>query len=304
MYSVDPPGGSGFLFLVFGIVAIAVTITVAVTFAVAITVGVLALAHVDAVDDRGELGELVAVLENVDVLVAVLRGVVGAAGIDAEVGDAADDGGVGYHTNRGGIKNDVVVALLQPVDHVVEHRAGNQFRRVRGYGTAGEDLEVGADLGLHDEAHQVGVFRIVQVVGNSLGTAGEAEGFVQTGLADVHTEDDHFLAQEGQADGGVGSQERFSLAGLGGGEENHLVLRLQHEEHVGAQTAEGFFHDVVLVLADHDGVGGRRIAFGEFGQNGNRGDALHIFAILNLIFQEVAKIDKADGEAKTENQGS
>ena len=300
---VDSAGESGFLFLVFGIVAIAVAITVAVTFAVAIAIGILALAHIDAVDNCSQFGELVAVLKNIDVLVAVLRGVVGTAGIDAEVGYTADDGGVGHHTDGGGVENDVVITFLQHVDHVVEHGAGYQFCRVRGNRAAGENLEIRTDLRFHNEAHQVGVLGIVQVIGNAFGTAGETKGLVQTGLTDVHTEDDHFLTQEGQTDGGVSGQEGFTFARLGGGEENHLFLRLQHKEHVGAQTAEGFFHHVVFIFTDHDGTVGRRITFGEFGQNGDGRDALHILAVLNLIFQKVAEVDKANGEAKPENEG-
>lgn len=76
-----------------------------------------------------------------------------------------------------------------------------------------------------------------------------------------------FFAEEGQTDGGISCHKGLSFAGLGGREEDHPFLLAQHEQQVGTQAAEGFFHKIVLVFAHHNGSVLRSLALGQFGQN-------------------------------------
>lgn len=66
-------------------------------------------------------------------------------------------------------------------------------------------MQVGTDIGPDNQIGRVGMVRVAQVVGDALSPAGETESAVETGFADVEAQQDDFLAQQGQTDGGVGS---------------------------------------------------------------------------------------------------
>lgn len=68
-------------------------------------------------------------------------------------------------------------------------------RLIGRYGTARQDIQVGTDVGMLDHVEQVDMFRIAQVIGDTFGTAAQVEHLVQTGLADVHTDNQGFLCR-------------------------------------------------------------------------------------------------------------
>lgn len=243
------------------------------------------------------------VLQYVDVFVTGFRGDIGPANINTQIGYTADDGGIGHHADGGGIEDDVVVTGLQLVDGVFQYVTGYQFGGVGRYRATGQDVEVRADVGTLDHVEQVDVVRIAQVVGDSFGPAAQVEHLVQAGLADVHTDYNHFFAQKSQGDGGVSGHEGFSLARLGGGEEDYLVALAQHEEEVGTQTTESLFHDVVLVLAHHDGSMLGFGALGQFSQDAHAGDAFHIVPVFNLVFQQITQVDNSHRNGQSQQQG-
>lgn len=106
-----------FLFSGFITVTIAVTVTIALTVSVLVTisvaVAVLTLAHVDVVDNGCQFRELMLVAQHIDIAVAGFRGYVGTAYIYADVCHTADDGGIGHHTDGGGIEYHVIVTFFQ-----------------------------------------------------------------------------------------------------------------------------------------------------------------------------------------------
>lgn len=57
-----------------------------------------------------------------------------------------------------------------------------------------------------------------------------------------------------QTEGEVGSYESLAFTAYGGGNQDDFLIRIaHHEEQVGAQAAEGFRHDVVVVFAYGNG---------------------------------------------------
>lgn len=244
------------------------------------------------------------VLQHIDVFIAGFWGDIGAANVHAHIGYTADDGGIGHHTDGGGIQNDVIVAGFQQVNGFFQDITGYQFGGVGRYGATGQDVQVRADVGTLNHVEEVHILGVTQVVGDTFGPAAQVEHLIQTGFADVHTYYNDFLAQEGQRYGGVAGYKGFSFARLGRGEEDYLVGLAQHEEEVGTQTTEGLFHDVVLVLAHHDGSVFRLGALGQFGQNAHAGDAFHIVPVLNLVFQQIAQVDNSYRNGQTQQQCS
>lgn len=242
-------------------------------------------------------------LQNIDVFVTGFRGDIGTAYVYAHVGYTADNGGISHHPDRGSVQNYVIVAGFQQVDGMIQYVAGYQFGGVGRYGATGQDVQVRTDVGTLNHVKQVDIVRVAQVVGNTFGPAAQVENLVQTGFADVHTYHDDFLAQEGQRYGGVAGHEGFTFARLGRREEDYLVGLAQHEEEVGTQATEGLFHDVVLVLAHHDGSVFGLGALGQFGQDAHAGDAFHIVPVLNLVFQQIAQVDNSYRNSQSQQQG-
>ena len=115
-------------------------------------------------------------------------------------------------------------SLFQPVDSLYQRVACHQFCRVGRDGATGQDVEVGGDIGLLQQRHQVGVFRVGKVAGDTVCLVRHLEGFVQSRLADIQSHDDHFLAQQGKADGEVGRYKRLSFATGGRGKQYHLLV--------------------------------------------------------------------------------
>lgn len=285
-------------------ITVAITFTIAILLSIAIAVAVFSLTHVNAINHSSQFRELVVVLQHVDVFITGFRSHIGTAHVHTHIGYTADNGGIGHHPDGGGIEDDVIVAGFQLVNSIVQYIAGYQFGGVGRYRATGQDVEVRADVGTLDHVKQVDIVRIAQVVGNTFGPAAQVEHLVQTGLADVHTYHDDFLAQEGQGYGGITGYKGFTFARLGRGEEDYLVCLAQHEEEVGTQATEGLFHDVVLVFAHHDGSVFGLGAFGQFGQDAHAGDAFHIVPVLNLVFQQIAQVHKTYRNGQTQQQCS
>lgn len=298
------------LFFLFGFISISIPIPVSVAFAVtifltvSITIAVFTFTHINTVNDSSQFRELMFVFQYIDVFIAGLWSHIRTADVHTHISYAANDGGIGHHTDRGGIQNDVIVTGFQQVDGMIQYVAGYQFGGVGRHGATGQDVQVRADVGTLDHVKQVDIVRIAQVVGDTFGPAAQVEHLVQTGFADVHTYHDDFLAQEGQGYGGITCHEGFSFARLGRREEDYLVGLAQHEEEVGTQTAEGLFHDVVLVLAHHDGSVFGLGALGQFGQDAHAGDAFHIVPVLNLVFQQIAQVHKTYRNSQSNDKGS
>ncbi len=296
-----------FLFSGFIAVTIAVTVTIALTVTVlgtvTVAVTVLTLAHVDVVDNGCQFRELMLVAQHIDIAVAGFRGYVGTAYIYADVCHTADDGGIGHHTDGGGIEYHVIVTFFQLVDGIFQYGACYQLGRVGRYRSARQDVQIRADVRALDHVGQLHMIGVAQVVGDTFGTAAQVEHLVQTGLADIHTYYDDFLAQVGETHGGVSGYKRFSFTRLGRREEDNLVGLAQHEEQVGTQAAEGFFHHVVLVFAYHNGTVLRLFASWQFAQNRYGGEFFYVVAVFYLVLQQVAQVDKAHGDAQPNDKG-
>ena len=113
----------------------------------------------------------------------------------------------------------------------------------------------------------------------------QVEYLVQTGFTDIHTDYNHFFTQEGQADCRITCYKGFTFARLGRREEDNLVVLAQHKEEVGTKSTEGLFHNIVLVFTNHNSPFFWSSAFGQFCQNTDIGDAFHILAVFNFVFQ-------------------
>ena len=92
---------------------------------------------------------------------------------------------------------------------------------------------------------------------------------------------------ETQADSEISSHERLTFSGLRRREKYDLLIFPEHKEQIGPQTSEGLLHHVVLILAHYDRslIGGFMTTQGQFAQNRNIRQLLHIATILDLIFQ-------------------
>ena len=110
----------------------------------------------------------------------------------------------------------------------------------------------------------------------------------QARLTNVQTNQYNLLAKQSERYCKVGSDERFTFTRDGRGERNHLLTFFQHKLNVGTHRAEYFFHLVVLVLVNHD-VGfclSRFACNSHVGDNGQTGEASHIFVSFNFISEE------------------
>ncbi len=230
-------------------------------------------------------------------------GIVGAADIEADIGRAGDELGVRHHADGGGVEHHVVVAGAQLADGLVESRTGHQLGGVGRHDTAGQHVEVGMDTRGLDEREEVGVLWRGKVLRDAVLAVGDVEHLVEPGLADVQADDDHLLAQQGEADSEVGGQEGLALAAHGGGDEDDVLLRaVQQEEEVGAQVAEGLSHEAVLVLADGDGAG-LLVAEGHIAQDGDGGEPLDIGTALDAEAEQLEDVDDGDGQADAGHEG-
>lgn len=188
-----------------------VSVTVAIGSTIAVfairAISVLSGFDVYIIDDGAQVGQLLMVSQFVDEQIACFGCITGTAYVNTHVCHARNQLGVGHHTDGSGIEYHIVEFLFQPVDSLYQRVACHQFGRVGRDGTAGQDVQVGGDIGLLQQRHQVGVFRVGKVTGDTVFLMRHLEGFVQSRLADIQPHDDHFLAQQGKADGKVGSHK-------------------------------------------------------------------------------------------------
>lgn len=110
---------------------------VAVTIAILAAGGITAFAEIDSIKHRGQFGESGFGAERVDIGKAGFGRDAGPANIEAEIGAAGDDVGVGHDANRGGVEQDVVVLRAESFDQGFQGRARYEFRRIRRDGTTG-----------------------------------------------------------------------------------------------------------------------------------------------------------------------
>lgn len=286
--------------------AVAVILAVFAVLAVAVVVAVFLPLHVDAVDHGTETRQAVLAGQVVDEAEVALGGVVGPADVEADIGRTGDNLGIGHHADGGGVQNHVVVLLLQGRDEAVQRGTGQQLRGIWGHGTARQDVEIVHHTRRTDEAVQVGGVRGDQVGGDAPVAVGEAEDLVQPGLADVQSQQDDLLAQQGEAGGQVGRHEGLALAALGGGgEDDFPVGAVEHEEQVGAQAAEGFGHHVVFVLTHHDGrqAAPVSVAQGHVAHHGYPGQAFHVGTSLDAVAEETDQEDDAGWKGQAGHTG-
>ena len=216
--------------------------------------------------------------------------------------------GISDETDRSRIEDDVVVVLLQQVDHLTEVVAGQQLRGVGRYGTGQQQVEVVVGTRLHNLLVEVGLGDLVlrQQRRDTQTLVGHAEEAAQGRLTDVQATENDLLAQQGEARAEVGCAEGLTLTRRTGGEEDHLLAALQHELDVRTQRTEDLVHLGVLVLMDHDtgrglhGVTGH----GHIGNDGQVGVTCHILATLNLITEEVEDEDDGKRDGEGQEQGT
>ena len=80
------------------------------------------------------------------------------------------------------------------------------------------------------------------------------EQLVQSRFAYIQSYQNDLFAEQRQTEGEVGSYESLAFTAYGGGNQDDFLIRIaHHEEQVGAQAAEGFRHDVVVVFAYGNG---------------------------------------------------
>ena len=129
------------------VAAIAIAAVFAVA-AVAVVIAVLALRHVDTVEDDAGVGHLLLLGQGVEEAEGGLRGVVGTADVDGEVGLLAYLDGIGDQTDGGGVEDDIVVVGTEHLDNLLEVVTGQELGGVGGYGTRQEEVEVVVDARL------------------------------------------------------------------------------------------------------------------------------------------------------------
>ena len=112
-------------------------------FAIAIVIPVLALVHVNAIDEGAEGRELFILLQVIDQGKVVLVGEIGTADIDADIGHAGNQASVGDDADGGTVHNDVVEVLAQEVESFVQGFAGYQLRGIGGNGTSRQYIQMG-----------------------------------------------------------------------------------------------------------------------------------------------------------------
>ena len=294
--------------------AVAVTVAVAVLAAVAVfavltilaitvVIAVLLARHIDAVDDGTQPWQAVLAVQVVDECEVVLHGIVGPADVETYVGRTGDNLGIGHHPDGGGVQDDIIVLLLQAVDELVQRRAGEEFRRIRGNGTARQDVEILHNARRTDQAMHVGTLRSRKEGCDAVFPVGKAENLVQPGFADVQPQQDDLLAQQGETGSQVGCHEGLALAAHGGGDEDDVLLRaVEQEEEVGAQVAEGLGHEAVLVLADGDGAG-LLVTERHVAQDGDGGEPLDIGTAFDAEAEQAQYVDDGNGQADAGHEG-
>ena len=96
---------------------------IAAIFAIAsisVIIAILASGHVDTIDDHTGIGQLAFAFEATEEVEGGLGCIVGSANIDIDIGMGGDEEGVGDKADGGGVKDDIVVVLLQELDDVLE----------------------------------------------------------------------------------------------------------------------------------------------------------------------------------------
>ncbi len=167
----------------------------------------------------------------------------------------------------------------------------------------GENVEIGRDFRLLPEAFQR-QGRIGKILGDAPFLARQLEHLVQSRLADVQSDDNHFFAHVGKADGKVARIEALAFARSGGSEKDDLFARAQHILHVGADGAVNLFHQVVLVLPDHDGVFLGKVGMGHVADYRDAGYLLDIGPGFNPELEEVAQVEESHRSRNAQYQGN
>ena len=104
-------------------------------FAIAIIIPVLALVHINTIDEGAEGGELLVLFQVIDQGKIVLVGEIGTADIDTNIGYTGNQASVGDNANGGTVYNDVVKVLAQEGESFVQGFTGYQLCGVGGDGT-------------------------------------------------------------------------------------------------------------------------------------------------------------------------
>ena len=83
-----------------------------------------------------------------------------------------------------------------------------------------------------------------------------------------------------------------------------MLVVVQHEAQVGAQTAETLLHEVVAVLAHSQFVLSVEClgSQGNVGQQGQLGELLHVLAALNLVSEQSEQIHQTHREGQSEDE--
>ena len=180
-----------------------------------------------------------------------------ALGDDEGAAGAHGDGlAVGKQAAGGGVDEDDVEGVGELAEQLGEHRAGEQFLRIRGYGAGGEYGEV-AQVG--HALDDVGTAATGQE-GRQAGAVVDAEQLVLARMAQVGVDDEGALAQLREDHAEVGGDPRASFvpAGAGDGEGFLLGAGVEPAQHeLAAQGAERFdLRGERLVGGDHGGLDG------------------------------------------------
>ncbi len=200
----------------------------------------------------------------------------GGAGADDEedgVDAGGEDGGVGDGGGGRGVVDDDIGALGELLHEVLGEVGVEELGGVGRDGAAGEDHEVGdASDVLHGLAEAEGA--VEDEVGEADGV-GQAEDFVDVGLAQVGVDQDDALAGLGEDDGQVGGGEGLALGRAGAGDEDAADGVVEAGElDVGAEDAEALGLGGLGLLEGDQAAAGQ----GPGGRGGGRLVALAVAA--------------------------
>ena len=209
-------------------------------------------AQVDAIECDGYLAEILFSFQGMDILQGRLLGIIRSAHIKADIRYSTDKGRIRHHRDRCRIQHNQVISFLQFLDGIFQRGACHKLGRVRRDTSSGQEVEVGTDVRRDNQLIQVVRIRICQIVGDAKCMFFQSENFVHPCLAEVHPYKNDFLSQICQANGQIPGYKRFPFRRLRRGDHHYLSTRRKHEEQVGTQMPESFFHHMVAVFVHHD----------------------------------------------------
>ena len=250
---------------------------------------------VDVVDENGEILDFLGTVHLVDILKVALVDLAVANHVDGQIHIAVNQPGIGDDVIRHGIEDDVIVAVLQIVNHPLEVITHQQIGGIGRNGSHGNHVEIGiAQNTLVHHLIQVGELAR-EVSACTIAHAVEAGILTETALAEVEVDGNHFLACVRKAQCHVHSHKTLPFARHGGRELYHHAFLLfaaftphEHEVEVGTYDAERLGDAVMTGLGDHNLLVGLVLFFPwQLSDDGNVDHFLNVVAGVDAVVQRI-----------------